>query len=215
MTTAEKLKTFSDNVPKVFEAGKKSEYDMFWDAFQDFGKRNDYRNSFSLSWWDEKTFKPKYDIVLQRPGPMALGVFEQSNIVEINVPIQIKNNSYARGGIFRACRNLKKISNIVLSGGITFTDLSFENCSSLSYIRFTGTFDSDNDFSGASALSKDTVYHIFDRLSDIAVEKYFCFNASNINNLFGINCEDPNTYPPGSEYYELINTKPNWSLFYF
>ena len=30
MTTAEKLQTAADNIPKVYEAGKKAEYDKLW-----------------------------------------------------------------------------------------------------------------------------------------------------------------------------------------
>ena len=39
MSIAEKLTTVAENVPKVYEAGKKAEYDAFWDKYQNNGKR--------------------------------------------------------------------------------------------------------------------------------------------------------------------------------
>ena len=44
-----------------FEAGKKSQYDTFWDVFQADGKRTNYTAAFYL--WDKSIFKPKYDIL--------------------------------------------------------------------------------------------------------------------------------------------------------
>lgn len=44
------------------EAGKKSQYDEFWDSFQDNGARTDYVSGFAGVGWNDNTFKPKYDI---------------------------------------------------------------------------------------------------------------------------------------------------------
>ena len=60
MSIAEKLTTIAENEPKVFEAGKKAEYDEFWDAFQNNGNRTDYYAGFRG--WNGVSFKPKYNI---------------------------------------------------------------------------------------------------------------------------------------------------------
>ena len=60
MSTADKLKTVADNVQKVYNAGAKSAYDEFWDAFQAKGKRVLYDYAFTR--WDNGIFKPKYNI---------------------------------------------------------------------------------------------------------------------------------------------------------
>lgn len=52
----------AEGVEKVFEAGKKAEYDAFWDIIQNFGNRTDYANAFAYQAWSDETFKPKYDI---------------------------------------------------------------------------------------------------------------------------------------------------------
>lgn len=45
-----------------FEAGKKSEYDTFWDNYQDNGTLNDFTYRFAGGGWDRNTFFPKYDM---------------------------------------------------------------------------------------------------------------------------------------------------------
>ena len=61
MSIAEKLTTIAENEQKVYDAGQKSEYDRFWDDFQQNGDRTNYTNAFSACWTAE-TFKPKYPI---------------------------------------------------------------------------------------------------------------------------------------------------------
>ena len=50
-TVAEKLKEITDNVPYVYqsgvEAGRKAEYDAFWDAYQQNGTKTNYSYAFS------------------------------------------------------------------------------------------------------------------------------------------------------------------------
>lgn len=73
---AEKLTTIAENIPKVydagkrvgaetneaFEEGKKAEYDEFWDSYQDYNRAGDCDSRFSGRGWNDITFKPKYDI---------------------------------------------------------------------------------------------------------------------------------------------------------
>ena len=62
MSIADKLVTVAENTPKVYEAGKKAEYDKFWDAFQENGNRTAYSRAFSGRHWNEQNFNPKYRI---------------------------------------------------------------------------------------------------------------------------------------------------------
>lgn len=61
MSIADKLTTIAENVPKVYERGRKDECDEFWDSFQEYGNRTVYRAAFSK--FKNEIFKPKYDIV--------------------------------------------------------------------------------------------------------------------------------------------------------
>lgn len=44
------------------EAGRQSEYDRFWDAYQQNGNRTSYFCAFAGACWTPETFKPKYPI---------------------------------------------------------------------------------------------------------------------------------------------------------
>lgn len=66
-------------VDEVYDAGKKSEYDAFWDAFQMNGNRKNYSYAFASGWSDD-TFAPKYDI---RPTQM-LRTFYATKIKNIS-----------------------------------------------------------------------------------------------------------------------------------
>ena len=62
MSIADKLTIIAENVPKVYEAGQKSEYDRFWDEFQVNGTRTAYRYAFAGYAWTKEMLKPKYPI---------------------------------------------------------------------------------------------------------------------------------------------------------
>ena len=78
MSIAEKLTTIAENEPRVFEAGKKSQYDLFWDGLQVNGTRNLYPNTFCH--WTDEMFYPKYDIIY---GSQSSGLFWYSKIKNI------------------------------------------------------------------------------------------------------------------------------------
>ena len=48
--------------------GKQAEYDAFWDAYQDNGERTDYTGAFQGRGWNDKTFAPKYNIIVEDSG---------------------------------------------------------------------------------------------------------------------------------------------------
>ena len=53
---------FSAGVADVFAAGEQSEYDRFWDAFQQNGNRTAYNFSLCGKGWTASSFRPKYSI---------------------------------------------------------------------------------------------------------------------------------------------------------
>ena len=63
-TIADGCKLYIVNNPydKGFEDGKKSEYDAFWDAYQQNGTRKNYLGAFVGVGWNATTFKPKHPI---------------------------------------------------------------------------------------------------------------------------------------------------------
>lgn len=59
MSVSEKFELIAD---KVYEEGQKSEYDRFWDNFQQSGKRTNYYVAFYGEGWNNTNFKPKYQL---------------------------------------------------------------------------------------------------------------------------------------------------------
>ncbi len=51
-------------IDDVYEAGKKAEYDRFWDSHPIAKGYTNGTNLFSGAGWNDITFKPKYDIIL-------------------------------------------------------------------------------------------------------------------------------------------------------
>lgn len=69
---------FACKVSDVYDAGAKSEYDRFWDDFQQNGNRTNYNGGFYGVGWNNETFKPKYDI---RPGRDAVSSMFRENSI--------------------------------------------------------------------------------------------------------------------------------------
>ena len=77
---ADMVTQIAENVEQVYFAGQKSEYDRFWDEFQDNGNRTIYQQAFRYNWTDE-IFKPKYDIRTASNG--ANQMFQSSRLVDL------------------------------------------------------------------------------------------------------------------------------------
>ena len=60
MSIAEKFEIIAD---AVYDKGKQTEYDRFWDEFQQNGSRKTYAYGISGIGWTKETFKPKYDLI--------------------------------------------------------------------------------------------------------------------------------------------------------
>lgn len=104
MSIAEKLQTIAENEQRVYDAGyakgqaeggdtstayaegfaagKKAEYDAFWDAYQENGNRTNYSLAFGgTGWAAEGLLKPKYPV---RPVK-AYRMFETSTLTDLTI----------------------------------------------------------------------------------------------------------------------------------
>ena len=59
---AEQVTQLKTDFDEVHEAGKKAEYDEFWDNFQINGNRGNYLCGFAGSGWTSENFRPKYSM---------------------------------------------------------------------------------------------------------------------------------------------------------
>jgi hypothetical protein len=246
------IEPLSDAIPEVFEAGKKSQYDEFWDNFQDYGKRTGYVNGFSGFCWTKETFKPKYKPITfsgdcwykSRKMFENFGVREYNkletdgvdltpDIVDFSNSNNLNNAFY--GATFRSVT--VDMSNATSFGGMfggndggsvkyitlttsdktaAFSSNVFSYQTYLIELIFTegsvvkGTL----DLRHSTGLTKRSITSIINALSSTTSGTTVTFSKTAVNNAFGINVDDASTYPEGSEFYILRNSKSNWTFSY-
>lgn len=189
MSITEKLTIIAENEQKVYNAGKKSQYDEFWDSFQDNGNRTNYNSAFRGTnprvngGWNDTTFKPKYPMCPTNSGSM----FYYSNITNIeNTAIDFSNStnfSYMFQGSpviyigvmdVTSCTELdhtffggfyiKRIRKMIVNENNVFA-YTFRSCSRLSEIEFEGVIGNDIAF-GDSPLTLESARSIINALYD-------------------------------------------------
>lgn len=187
MTVAEKLTHIAENEQRVFDAGRKAEYDAFWDSFQNNGNPKDYSCTFGAGWTVE-SFRPKHAIVptnaymMFRGSTMeidlaahldALGakldlskagntqyLFQYAMFTRIGeVNLSGSTNTTPGDSTFSYCRKLKTIDKIILKTGSRgeFTSTAFINCDALENVTFEGLITSDVDIHWSTKLSENSI----------------------------------------------------------
>jgi hypothetical protein len=79
MSIAEKLQTIAENEQRVYEAGKKSEYDRFWETHLEKNSIGEFE--FAGLGWDDETFNPPRGTVIQPTN--ARYMFARSAITDL------------------------------------------------------------------------------------------------------------------------------------
>lgn len=233
--------SFPDKISEVYEAGEKSEYDRFWDIYQDNGKRTIYQYAFGGSGWNENTFKPKYDIRVTS----ALHLFSYCQIVNISDCLKnagvkfdtslMNDNNYIlqnnkvtkvfpevsfeskKGTIGYAFYNnevLKVIENVILKndGSQTFSDYSFGQLPALEEIRFEGVIGQNGfNMKWSTKLSKDSITSIINALSTTTSGLTITLSKVAVNNAFETS-EGAGDGSTSEEWNTLIATKSNWTI---
>lgn len=155
-----KVSDMASGVNDVYEAGKKSEYDAFWDSFQDYGKRTNYDSAFAQYGWKKNILKPKYQIKPINAQRMFYGSKTLEGDVEGVIDIDFSNctdfyqtfqNSYmsrlgiidlrkatSNTNVFLQCYNLVTIDKIIVSENLPFW-LNFRSDTKLKNVVVEGT----------------------------------------------------------------------------
>ena len=228
MSIAEKLAKIAENEQAVFEAGVKSEYDRFWDVYQENGNMTYYAYAFAGVGWTQSVFKPKYNIEPVTPTSM----FSSSSIVDIrpqtigvdvdfskctsfyylcsNSTIKYMGvvdcssaQSASLSYIFSSAKELVSVEKVIMpemdSAG--FADKSFENAVKLEHICIEGVIHRSTSLRWSPLLSKASMESMINALSDTAEGQTITFSQAAKNNAF-----------TDSEWAALIGTKPNWTF---
>ena len=215
-----------------FEAGKaegaKSEYDRFWDVYQENGNMTYYAYAFAGVGWTQSVFKPKYNI-----GPVTpTSMFSSSRIVDIRPQtigvdvdfskctsfyylcsnstikyIGVVDCSSAQPAslsyIFSSAKELVSVEKVIMpemdSAG--FADKSFENAVKLEHIRIEGVIHRSTSLRWSPLLSKASMESMINALSDTAEGQTITFSQAAKQAVF-----------TDAEWAALIGTKPNWTF---
>ena len=228
MSIAEKLAKIAENEQAVFEAGVKSEYDRFWDVYQENGNMTYYAYAFAGVGWTQSVFKPKYNIEPVTPTSM----FSSSRIVDIRPQtigvdvdfskctsfyylcsnstikyIGVVDCSSAQPAslsyIFSSAKELVSVEKVIMpemdSAG--FADKSFENAVKLEHIRIEGVIHRSTSLRWSPLLSKASMESMINALLDTAEGQTITFSQTAIEAAF-----------TAEEWAALIGTKPNWTI---
>lgn len=208
MSIAEKLTTVAENLPKVYEAGKKSEYDRFWDTLQQNGNLRFYNYLFAYGRYSDEIYNPKYPIILTN----AVGVYINCNTInDTKVPINAEG-SYLNQTFSGAL--IKVIRELIVNENTTY-NITFANCTELQELNITGIIGKNGfNVQYSAKLSKDSITGIINALSDITTGLAVTLSKTAVNNAFGIDVDDATTWGEGTEYYNLRHSKDNWTISY-
>jgi hypothetical protein len=225
-----------------FEDGKQDEYDAFWDAFQNYGKRTDYQRGFFGQGWNDITFKPKRGI---EPKGNCTSIFDSSNITDLKgilderglaldtskatiLQYMITSSKITRIGtidttgcasiqnLFSYESSLVYVEKIILKddGTQTTNDGAFNQLESLEHIEFEGIIGGSLNFKASTGLTEPSIRSIITHLSDAASGKTLTLSKAAVLNAFEL-LEVEEGWLVGTyitEWLELVNSKTNWTI---
>lgn len=212
-TNALTLDAMATEIPKVFEEGKKAEYDAFWDVFQKDGTQSNYYYAFAVNRFTDDNYNPIYDIVIGAGTTTGRNVFyNSSGITDTKVAIYANNNNIDY--CFSGATNLKRIIKLVVQESTSYNAV-FNNCSNLEELNVEGVIGKNGfDVHWSTLLNKASIESIINALSAETEGLTVTLPKTAVNREFGIDVDDPSTYPEGSEYYNLRQSKSNWTINY-
>ena len=194
-----------------FEEGKQAEYDAFWDAFQDKGKRTNYSCAFAGRGWNTETFKPKYDLKVTN-GNYMFANWDTSNLRLYNLTERlnecgvvldtsectnfayffqygsprhvptIDTRSASTLNNLSVNSSLYEIKIILKDDGSQIVNTMFSSAhTGLSEVRFEGVIGNNFNMSTCPVLSRESIENIINHLSDTASDKTVTFSKAAVD----------------------------------
>ena len=212
--------------------GKASEYNEFWDTFQNGGKRTGYLFGFSGKGWTADNFKPKYDIIavgntnhmfnsnsalvnfadyLEKHGLRfdISGVTSTSEMFRYSkftrLPVLDFRNVTDLYYVFGNNTDLHTIDEIKINSSVTFNN-TFRECTNLTEIRFDGVISKNIDLHWSKHLSFMSLASIIGALSDTVTGQTITLPETAR--------ETYNNATISGRWDELISEHPNWTFAY-
>lgn len=184
---------FAGKISEVYEKGEKSQYDEFWEAYQNTTIKKgvgQYMYSFAGYGWNDNTFKPKYDIRMRYGNQYTFAYSKITDLIRLlenarvildtseatsfpymfygstvtKIPAIDCRNTTSLGNVFTDCKSLECLSLIVDENN-TFPISTFRQCEKLSDITIEGTIGQSISFPDCP-LSVKSVMSVLKHLID-------------------------------------------------
>ena len=218
------LDAMAVGVGEVYEAGQKSEYDRFWDTFQQYGTRTDYSNGFGAGWKDA-LFKPKYDLIPTNGYMMfrSSGISDLKNLsvkldfskvtnvqymfqwsaVKYLGVVDIRAITNVPSSMFAYTSSLVTIDKLILKddGTQRLETGMFASASALRDLTIEGVIGTSLSFKSCKNLSKESIISIINALSD---------DKTGLTLTLSITAKEAAF--TADEWATLIATKSNWTI---
>lgn len=141
---------------------------------------------------------------LSRLHSPHFGVIDLSNAINTYMLF------YSHGLDAKSC--VKKIDKLISTEKTVFNN-AFDQATYLTNITMSGVVAKSINF-GTCPLNEASIISVVNVLSPSTTGQTVTFKKTAVNTAFGINVDDVSTYPVGSEFYNLRNSKPNWTFSY-
>lgn len=142
-TVKEEAIKLRKNIDDVYKAGIQSEYDRFWDSFQQKGLAYiSYANAFDYDRWTDEIFNPKYPI---KPSDCN-NMFMRSALTDTKVDIDLTCSIMTQAFYLFESSKLITIRKLIVPINRSYTRY-FNGCNSLRNITFEGEIGRSIDFS--------------------------------------------------------------------
>lgn len=154
------LQTIAENEPKIYDAGRQSQYDEFWDAFQNNGEIiTDGSYAFSGSMWIDEVYNPKYPIRLNA----FTNAFRGSSITDTKVTIDVSHGSGSHFFYFN--NKISRIPKLIVNENNVW-DQWFQNAVALKELYIEGVIGQNKTNLQWSPLTHDSLMSIINALKD-------------------------------------------------
>lgn len=228
MTTAERLTQLKQDFDDVYNAGRRSQHDEFWDAFQNNGNRDNYQYAFGDG-WNNINLKPKYDIkpisigaaamfkncgfsgnlkehfeklgiTIDTSGATSVGSMFQNADKITEVPfLDLSTCTNTLGNTFNGCTSLVTL-HLELFEINKPVSTTFKDCQSLTDLTIDGTIVYVFNLEDSPKLTAKSIVSVINALSSKNGGS-LTLSETAVNNAF-----------TNDEWDALVETKPNWTI---
>ena len=221
------------------EEGKQSEYDLFWDHYQNNGNRTYYDNAFADGgneggrWRYNVTYKPKYPI---KPIS-AMNMYSYSALpYEAIAAVDFSKCkdfyccfTYYKGGtqfppldlrvatrtqnLFGWSTKIQEVEELWVAESTPYQNI-FGGCTNLTEVRFNGTIGQNGlNFQSCTQLSKASIYSVAEHLSDTTTGLTVTFSKAAVDKAFETaEGRNDGSYNNAEWDLNILHAHSNWTI---